>query len=396
MKKKIIFLTLPAYAHINPTLRIARELIRIGHEVVIYNTEEFSSKIQEIGAEFRPPPFSIKPVDIRVARNPFKLAKLSLYVTKLATPLITEIINKEKPDCLIHDSLSLWGKVSAQKTQIPAITIVPTMAFNLEVFLSASKYILPEILQIIQHPLITRRIIQEYRSVYKEIKTNPPFILDLFANRENLNIVLTSEYLQPRRGSFDSRYKFVGPIIYERKEDSLPENYSQGEKPIIFVSLGTVYNENLLFFKTIINSLKHTPYQVLISIGKYIKASDLGAIPNNILVKNYFPQLEILKPTSVFISHAGMNSVNESLYYGVPMLLFPQIQEQRINASRVEQLGAGIFYKGKIIEGKCLLNFINKVLSDKTYRENARKIGETLKSAGGYKRAVEHIINYIS
>ncbi len=49
--------------------------------------------------------------------------------------------------------------------------------------------------------------------------------------------------------------------------------------------------------------------------------------------------------TDVFVTHSGMNSVNESLYYGVPMVLFPQHSEQRMVANRVVHLGAGIMLK---------------------------------------------------
>ncbi len=49
--------------------------------------------------------------------------------------------------------------------------------------------------------------------------------------------------------------------------------------------------------------------------------------------------------TDVFVTHSGMNSVNESLYYGVPMVLFPQHSEQRMVAKRVVHLGAGIMLK---------------------------------------------------
>jgi MGT family glycosyltransferase len=119
-------------------------------------------------------------------------------------------------------------------------------------------------------------------------------------------------------------------------------------------------------------------------------------IPDNIVVKNYLPQLEILSKSSVFITHGGMNSINESLYYGVPMILFPQMHEQRINALRVQELKAGICVtKNEFIMSE-MEHFFSAIVSDNSYRQHANKIGETLRSAGGSQKAVELINTYIS
>ena len=83
------------------------------------------------------------------------------------------------------------------------------------------------------------------------------------------------------------------------------------------------------------------------SVGEKTEISSLGSIPENFIVKNSVDQISVLQTADVFITHCGMNSVNESLYFGVPMVLFPQHSEQRIVADRVAELGAGIKLKRK-------------------------------------------------
>ena len=78
------------------------------------------------------------------------------------------------------------------------------------------------------------------------------------------------------------------------------------------------------------------------SIGEKAQISDLGEIPKNFIVKNYVPQTEVLKYTKLFITHGGMNSTHEGLYYGIPLIVIPQSADQPIIAGQVANIGAGI------------------------------------------------------
>lgn len=80
-----------------------------------------------------------------------------------------------------------------------------------------------------------------------------------------------------------------------------------------------------------------------------------------------------------------MNSVNESLYYGVPMVLFPQHQEQRMVAERVVTLGAGVYLEND--SSKAIKEAVQTVLEDDSYQENAEKLSESLKLSGVQKAA---------
>jgi MGT family glycosyltransferase len=91
--------------------------------------------------------------------------------------------------------------------------------------------------------------------------------------------------------------------------------------------------------------------------------------------------MSILQKADVFITHCGMNSVNESLYYGVPMVLFPLHSEQGVVADRVAELGVGEKLKGN--RPKYLAKAVADVLGDPTYLENAQKLSENFRNAGG-------------
>ncbi|PIZ62556.1 hypothetical protein COY16_03960 [Candidatus Roizmanbacteria bacterium CG_4_10_14_0_2_um_filter_39_13] len=395
---KFIFQTMPAYGHLNPMLGVAEELVNQGHEVLIYNTPEFKEKIEYVGASFRmvqldDPRITID--NLRVLHSALTIADFSLRATKcLLGPTIAEI-GREKPDCLVHDSLSLWGKIAGLKTHIPTVSLVPSMAINTQLIVSQTPLLLDDYVQAFSHPHTFFNIINKFRKSYSKKGLIPPLFFDMFSNVEKLNIIFTSRQFQPLADSFDDSYKFVGPIVYDRNEKQ-PGVISKKDQPLIYVALGTVYNDSVENYQSIIAALKQIGIESYVSIGKYINPSELGDIPSNVHIAPYYPQLEMLKKASIFISHAGMNSVNESLYFGVPLLMLPIIQEQKINAVRVEQLGAGVYFKKKPIDIPLLIDSVNSLLNESRYAKAAEKVGKALRSSGGAKKAVDHILNYIS
>ena len=84
-----------------------------------------------------------------------------------------------------------------------------------------------------------------------------------------------------------------------------------------------------------------------------------------------------------------MNSVSESLYFGVPLVLFPQQPEEGAVARRVREMGAGIFLKST--RPAALKRTVTYLLENKSCRENAGKIGAGLKRAGGALKAADTI-----
>ena len=237
----------------------------------------------------------------------------------------------------------------------------------------------------------------KFKKLGKEFGINfPKNPMDLLmGDKYDLTIVFTSKYFQPNSDEFDDTYKFVGPSIFDRHEleDFTIEN---GEnKKVIYISLGTIANTDLEFYKSCFEALgSNKDLTVIMSIGNKTDIKDLEKIPENFKVYNYVPQLEVLKKVDLFITHGGMNSSSEGLYNSVPLVVVPQFGDQPVVAKRVEELGAGIaLMEDRSVQA--IRSAVNKILSDDSYKENAKKIGESLKACGGYKKAAEAIYEAI-
>jgi MGT family glycosyltransferase len=117
----------------------------------------------------------------------------------------------------------------------------------------------------------------------------------------------------------------------------------------------------------------------------------LRSYPEHIILRNYVPQLEILKQADVIISHGGLNSVSEALYYGVPVIAIPLSNDQPAVAKRVTELGAGIELKMEEVTPDLLSQTVYTVLSDPSYHKNSLRIGDGFRQAGGYQKAADII-----
>lgn len=130
---------------------------------------------------------------------------------------------------------------------------------------------------------------------------------------------------------------------------------------------------------------------MVLSVGRKTPISSLGALPANFVVRESVPQLDILQRTALFISHGGMNSVSEALYYGVPLVVIPYFADQPWVAKRVLQLGAGRMIRRTLVSAARLRSVAEEVLADATHAQMSKQIGETLRQAGGPTRATDAI-----
>ena len=177
--------------------------------------------------------------------------------------------------------------------------------------------------------------------------------------------------------------EFYSKMVYE-----IWKKRNESDK-LIYISMGTVINDSTEFYKKCIEALANKKYQVIMSVGNLINIEDLGAVPYNITISRFVDQIAVLSQADVFLTHCGMNSVNESLYYKVPLVMYPQTSEQDGVATRVEQLGAGI--RLKYVNAKSITETIENVLHTKSYYEQAAKISEGFHKCTGVKGAADKI-----
>ena len=387
---KIVFFSIPAHGHTNPTIPVVAELVNRGHQVWYYSFLEFQGKIEGAGAAFIAcdeflPQLSQKELDRKVGKDFTALIEMVADTTIALDEKVCQELREIQPDCIVSDSICFWGKLFARKLEIPYVCSTTTFAFNQYTAKLMKRGFIDVWRMIVGWPRMNRKI-QLLKNHGYEIGNVVSIVQN---NNETDTIVYTSKEFQPMADTFSERYAFVGPSIRQ----SPPIQINKKDRKLIYISLGTILNQNQDFYQKVIQAFADTDYDVVMSVGEKTEIASLGNIPRNFTVNNVVDQISVLQTADVFITHCGMNSVNESLYFGVPMVLFPQHSEQGLVADRVAQLGAGLKLKGK--KPKYLAAAVCEVLTNRTYQENAQKLSETFQNAGGVVEAANVILTKI-
>lgn len=386
-KKNIMFFCIPAHGHTNPMLPVAAELVKRGNKVNFYSFSEFKEKIEKTGASFIScdkylPELSAEEESRMKQISTTEMTIQDLRITLNMDSFLEEEVKLFKPDVIYTDSVCFWGKLNANKYDIPMVCSTSTFAFNQ----LSSKYMKHSAAEMADMIFGLPRISKELKKMGKygyRIKS----ALSLVQN-DNITdtVVYTSKAYQPFSESFSDHYIFVGPSV---SSDILPDKNK--EKPLIYISLGTIINDRPDFYSDCVKALGSMNVEVVISCGKSMDIGRLGNLPENVKVYPYVDQLEILSRASVFITHCGMNSVSESLYMACPMVLYPQTSEQFAVARRAEETGAGVLLKEDSCNG--IRQAVETILSNEEYEKAARERSSDFRSCSGAEGAAEFIEN---
>ena len=385
--RKIAFFCIPAHGHTNPTLGVVRELVRRGHQVRYYSFDLMREKIEAAGAEFVScEPYMAEP-DLdkdqqeQVGNDIALAARLLVDTTLALDEMISSQLREWQPDCIVADSMALWGKAAARKLNVPFVSSTTTFAFN-RYSARVMKGSLGDLLGLLLKAPRANREIRRLRDRGYPIKS----FMDILQNDDSVHtVVYTSPEFQPCSDTFSDKYVFVGPSVRPAETE-----LEQSGKKLIYISMGTVVSCPELY-RNCVQALRDLDCQVIFSLGDHVQASELGQLPDHMKAYPRVDQMAVLARADLFLTHCGMNSVNESLWSSVPMVLFPRTREQEGVANRTEELGAGLRLEETSPEA--IRAAVERVLNDPSYRENAHRLGRSFRDCPGAAGAADKILS---
>lgn len=446
-KKKIFILVLPSFGHINPICGLAKELaVKQKYELIFYGNLEHKDVIDRTGSTFR----QYKNLQIADSKiKPINLGKndaFEAFFTKMinfshkSVPALLQDLERDKPDLVIYDNISLPAKYALRimetRFRKGLSIIAPPPAVNFYTTFAHMKGVYPTDEQMKDFSgRGLKFMVSMAKIMYKQSIFSWNFGISVFNpcdfvfyEPEKLNIVSVFPELHPFVERFDSSYKFVGSCISEnvRKAESfepklkaildlfepLNPNFSLKQVNnfrLVYVSMGTVFNNNVFIYDMVIEAIRFYnetkdenlfDLKVIISVGKEnLKmyqdkvSSENFQVPENILLMESVPQIDVLERAALFITHCGMNSSCEAIQYGVPIICLPIHADQPLVAHRLsDDLNLGIRFDPLNVTHKDLKSAIDKILRDTSYLQ---RILDFTKISRKYNGSVEsaHLID---
>ena len=194
------------------------------------------------------------------------------------------------------------------------------------------------------------------------------------------------------RGNKPAALHYTGPFLHARQRPTVDFPWERLDgRPVVYASLGTLQNGSESIFRIIAEACTGLDVQLVLSLGGGLDAARFGKLAGDPVVVRFAPQLELLKRAALVITHAGVNTVLESLSEGVPLVAIPLGNDQPGVAARLKARGACVVVSRHRLNSRRLRAAISRVLRDPRYRDAAQALQRVIQSLDGLECAVDRV-----
>ncbi len=403
---------LQEHGHLNPSFRLARNLMARGHEVAYLAIPDFEKHIESQG--FRTIPFlgDVYPAGFEKELDALgKLERrraLSSRFDRLAT-VLSDRSTEDKLRALspkmflidvCHTSMSMLAKrmgvpqigLSTTFPQVRDRGIPPSrshlvfrsgipgeLAAELEWQRMVRKR---QLAATAMRPFrmappydLARRAAHKFGVAPGELDTETAYMPQLRGVPE---LVLCPEPLDFPRAPHALR-AYSESLDVERKSDvAFPWERLDPEKPLVYVSMSSQAQElarvRALFVTLAGIFARHSHWQAVLSLGRSATPKELGPTPANVIAVQRAPQLDLLKRAKLVITHGGLGSVKECIANAVPMIAIPLAVDQPGNGARITYHGLGVRKDIAHLDAGDLARSISEMFAAERFREAARRM----------------------
>ena len=362
------------------------ELARRGHSATFATGPGYTAAARAAGALVVELPWELDPTSL--SRERFSTTSFIEILENLldsAAPRLDALAAGARAngtDIVCFDAtVAPIGAAVAERLGVPAISCIPSMAVN-------EHLPLAELLPSDFRP--DNRALVRYAGLLREFSAQEGLAAPLAPMTippVPLTLVFVPPAFQIAADTFDASYRFVGPTLLPGAAWQPP---SDG-RPLALVSLGSAFNDRPDMFRACAAAFADTGWHVVMALGRTPRES-LGSLPDNVEVAASVPQQAILRHATVFVSHAGMNSIMEALTCAVPLVMLPQVPEQDLNARRVKELGLGAVLDGDTLTPDDVRSAVLRVAPDQKVRERLDWMAGEIADAGGASAAADAIL----
>jgi zeaxanthin glucosyltransferase len=401
----------PVSGHLHPFGALGRELIARGHQVTLLHMADLEPRARKEGLSFivlgqsSHPPGTL-PQSLATLGKLDGLAALRFTIKEVAAT--TRMMLRDGPAAICHagieallvDQTEPAGAAIAGRLRIPFVTVCNALALNRE------PEIPPPFTGWNYRPaswarlrnrfgyMLSDRTLKPVRNVVAEYRRQSGLPASRGPEDSFSPLLQISQQAQafdfPRR-QLPRTFHYLGPLRSAPVEPiPFPWNKVDG-RPLVYASLGTLQNGKERIFRAFAEACLNFPVQLVITHGGGLDEATAASFPGKPLVVSYAPQLEVLARARLTLTHAGLNTVLDSLTFGVPLVAVPITYEQPAIARRISWSGVGRVVAFRSLSVARLRDAIGEILSDNSYTTRAQIVQRSIQASGGVTRAAELI-----
>lgn len=379
---RYLFVVPPLVGHINPLRGVATQLAGRGHRIAwaghggqlrdLLGPEAEIHDCVTAGSLQRPPNL------IGPAAFKFLWEEFFSPLADTMAPGVTAAIADYRPDVVVSDQHTIAGALVAERHGLVHLTSSTTSAELIDPLSS-----MPKVAAWLDGLLADLRARHGDPRATHDPRFSPHGVLAF----------TTREFLGEDRALPQARLHLVGPTIAGRTTRSdFPWERLDSRRRRILVTLGTANTDAggrfLRAAVTALDALSSRVQGIVVDPGGVLESEE---IPPQLLVLPYVPQLELLeKGLDAVVCHGGHNTVCESLWHGVPLVVAPIRDDQPIVAGLVTGAGAGVRVRFGRVDAPRLAKSIETVLDPAGgHAAAARRVGDSFRAAGGAGAAAD-------
>lgn len=377
---------IPAVSHVLPSLEVVRALVARGHRVTYANDPAVADLVTSTGAELVPCPSTLPVAENTWPNDPIAAMELFLDDSIAALPRLRAAYDQDRPDVYLCDIGAMAARALAEGQGRPVVQLSPTFVAwdNYQDDVGEQLRALPG----------ADAYFAKYASWLARsgaTTTDVATYMSLPARA----LAMIPRVMQPHADQVDpDRVAFVGPCLGGPGARGTWERPAQAER-VLLVSLGSAYTRQAEFYRSCVAAFGGLPgWHVVLQIGKYTDPAELGAVPDNVEVHPWVPQLAILEEADAFVTHAGMGGSSEGLLTATPMIAVPQGAEQFDNADRLQDLGVARRIETAQATPELLRETLRALTEDPQVARRSAELSTRTRAEGGTRRAVELIEEY--
>jgi zeaxanthin glucosyltransferase len=388
--------------HLNPMTTLARQLQARNHDVVfLYSSEAAGLPCVQVDENDQVNE-SIPEISKMQGEDALQFAShVVMAQTESMLKTLPEVVETNNVDALVIDTVNFYTELGAMQLGMPYLHVACAAHFDYSGYTPLCLYGRP-------HETTPQAFARNREDVARffKILENAGAGVKAYAEKVGLKIdwddpastISPLAYITQVPSAFDyeschwaPQFHHTGPFHDGEGREPLdfPWERLTGE-PLVYASMGTILNGRLDVFRTIVAALaKHKDVQLVLSIGDQIDPKQIGRVPSNTIIVKRAPQLDLLKQTSVCITHAGLNTVLESLAQGVPQVAIPVAFDQPGVAARIADKQTGVVTSLDKLNAEHLSGLLKEVLTNPVYRKNAKKLQKAIADANGLSVAAD-------